>query len=292
MTAFRTLRLALLLGAALTGPAAAQIGDIYDLEGRLQRIESDLRVVQAQAQGLPPGGFAEPGAPSRVGDIERSLRDLTGQVETLSNDVRQLKDRLERLETETNFRLNQLEGNPGGGAAVAGDAPADAPAPDEQATTAGPDAGAAPAEGEPRPPGTLGQVGPTPPGTDAEAAYDAAMDLLTEQRFDEAQGAFRSIVETWPDSDFAAQSQYWIADIHYVRKDYEQSARAFAEVLKAYPQAGRGPEAMLKLGLSLNQIGKTDQGCATLAAISKQYPGASDALLARAEREARKAGCG
>ena len=48
---------------------------------------------------------------------------------------------------------------------------------------------------------------------------------------------------------------------------------------------------MLKLGLALVQSGKKKEGCTAFAAISKKYPKASDAILSRAEREAKKAGC-
>ena len=128
-------------------------------------------------------------------------------------------------------------------------------------------------------------------GSDAEGTYNQAMDLLTKADYDGAMTLFRQVVRDYPDTDYAAQAQYWIADIHYVQKNYESAALAFADVLKKYPQSGRGPEAMLKLGLSLIQIGKTKEGCTALGAIKQKYPKASDAILGRAEREAKKAGC-
>ena len=118
-----------------------------------------------------------------------------------------------------------------------------------------------------------------------------AQTLLRRLRLESLARQLADVHDTQADTDYAAQAQYWIADIHYVRKDYEKAALAFADVLKKYPQAGRGPEAMLKLGLSLINLDKKPEGCKTLGAIKQKYPKASDAILSRAEREAKKAGC-
>lgn len=266
----------------LGGPAGAQAYDPYNLEDRLQRIEEQLRDLQDQMyQGGGSGGGGGNISQQRLNDMEQSLRSLTGQVEQFGYDIRTVKDKLTQLETETNFRLNQLEGNPGG-------------SPPPAAADAGggkPSAPAASPDGGPKPPGTIGEVPVPQGGGDVEQIYNQAMDHLTRAEYDAALKLFKQVVANYPQSDEAAQAQYWIADIHYVRKDYESAAVAFAEVLKKYPNAGRGPEAMLKLGLSLINLDRKKDGCTTLAAIKGKYPKASDAILGRAEREAKKAGC-
>lgn len=267
-------------------PAVAQSYDRYDTEDRLRAIEAQLRDLQDQiSQGAGPGGGSGAGpSVQRLNDLELSIRNLTGQVEQLGYEVRTVKDKLDRLETETNFRLNQLEGTPnatppsepssdGAGSAVPG-----------PATPAGSGSG-------PKPPGSIGEIPDNRGGGTAEGTYNDAMDMLTRAEYDGALRLFRQVVTQYPDTDFAAQSQYWIADIYYVQKDYERAAGAFAEVLKKYPQAGRGPEAMLKLGMSLISTGKKKEGCTALGAIKTKYPKASDAILGRADRESKKAGC-
>jgi tol-pal system protein YbgF len=280
----------LVLGViAIVGPASAQGYGDDNIDARLDRIEQDLRDLQDQM--YQTGGPASSGAgPSmqKLNDLEQSIRNLTGQVEQLSHDTRTVKERLDRLETETNFRLNQLEGNPNppAGSGTPGDQPAsDGGAPPSSGTP-----GSA-GDGGPKPPGSIGDIPERKAGSSAEETYNRAMDLLTKAEYDNALGLFRQVVRDYPETDYAAQAQYWIADIHYVQKNYEPAALAFADVLKKYPQSGRGPEAMLKLGLSLINIGKTKEGCTALGAIKQKYPKASDAILGRAEREAKKAGC-
>jgi len=278
---------------ALSGPASAQRYDDDDIDARLSRIEQDLRDLQDQvAQGGSTGGGAGPSM-QRLNDLEQSVRTLTGQVEQLSHDVRTVQEKLDQLQTETNFRLNQLEGNPNGPPPGDGSTPPSDGGPDRGPPpgSGGPGSAGPGSEGGPKPPGTIGDVPERQSGSDAEGTYNQAMDLLTKADYDGAMTLFRQVVRDYPDTDYAAQAQYWIADIHYVQKNYESAALAFADVLKKYPQSGRGPEAMLKLGLSLIQIGKTKEGCTALGAIKQKYPKASDAILGRAEREAKKAGC-
>lgn len=277
-----------LSGALLAPMAKSQSSmDPYDLEERLQRIEEQLRDLQDQVdQGGNSAGGGGGGSPQRMNDIEESMRNLTGQVEQLGYDVRTVKDKLDRLETETNFRLNQLEGNPNS-------PPPSAPPSDGSGgadpSTPPPSGGGG--GGGPKPPGTIGDIPQPVAGSSAEEVYNTAMDHLTRAEYDEALRLFKQVVADYPDTDYAAQAQYWIADIYYVQKDYEKAALAFADVLKKYPDAGRGPEAMLKLGLSLINIGKKKEGCSALKAIKSKYPKASDAILSRAERESKKAGC-
>ncbi len=151
----RPLLLAAAAAAALALPAAAQ--DIFDTDKRLAQVEADLaRIEGARVQLAQNDAVA---SPDRLADLEFAIRDLRGQVETLSNEVRLLKDEQKRLQTEFDFRLKQLEGTGGTPAADAG--PDSGPAPGNDAS--GPDAGtedvaAAAPEDEPKEPGNLGTV--------------------------------------------------------------------------------------------------------------------------------------
>jgi tol-pal system protein YbgF len=277
-----------LLSAAPALPAAAQGYDPYNTDERLRAIESQLRDLQDQiSQGAGTGtpGGAGPSV-QRLNDLEQSVRNLTGQVEQLGFEVRTVKDKLDRFETETTFRLNQLEGTPNA-------TPPTEPSSSDGSASTSPGSTPAPVDAGdgPKPPGSIGEIPDNRGGGTAEGTYNEAMDLLTRAEYDGALKLFRDVVSTYPETDYAAQAQYWIADIYYVQKDYTRAAGAFAEVLKKYPQAGRGPEAMLKLGLSLVNTGKKKEGCTALGAIKTKYPKASDAILGRAEREAKKAGC-
>ena len=117
------------------------------------------------------------------------------------------------------------------------------------------------------------------------------MNLLGKAQYAEASAAFRSYADANPgDSDLSAQSIYWIGNIAYVQHDYPGAARAFAEQIKKYPNSGRSPDSMLKLGQSLIAEGQTTGGCTTLAALKTRYPKAPPATLAAAAGT-RKTAC-
>jgi tol-pal system protein YbgF len=136
-------------------------------------------------------------------------------------------------------------------------------------------------------PHAVASAGPAP--ADTRRKFDAAMNLLARAQYDEAAGAFRSFADTYPDDDLASQAVYWVGDIAYVQKNYSDAARAFVEEIKKYPQSGRAPDSMLKLGQSLIAMDQKKEGCTTLGALASKYPSAKTEI--EQARAARKALC-
>ena len=97
--------------------ALAQSDDqLRPLMDRLDRLERDVNLLQRQIYrggGSSPQGTAPTGsaidAEVRLGRIEEQMRGLTGQIEDLNYKVQQLSQRLDRLQTDMDFRLQQLE---------------------------------------------------------------------------------------------------------------------------------------------------------------------------------------
>lgn len=303
------------------GPAFAQSGDIQTMQSRLDRLErsvQDLSAAIYRDGAAPAGGVPAAGSGQRLLDIEASLRQLTGQIEQMQYELRAMKEQQDRFARDAQYRLLTLEngGTPpagvapppaassGGGASMT---PMTPPMPSLDSGGMGPatgaptnlgygGAGAAPgasnemasvAPGS----GVLGTIPAPPPGSSADSLYSQGMDMLSRAQYPQAQQLFQQVVANYGTSEFAPQAQFWIADIYYVQKDYTAAARAYAEVLKRYPDSGRAPDAMLKLGLSLLELKQKNEGCTTLGALRSKYPNASDQIIGRAQREAKKAGC-
>ncbi|NOT42829.1 MAG: tol-pal system protein YbgF [Alphaproteobacteria bacterium] len=287
--------------------APAWSADVDDLEHKLDRVERDLRELQYDVHkgnppersgglaGGPPGGVSGGGA--RLNDMEQSLRELRGQVETLSFQVKQMTEQLDIARKESNYRLGALEGG----------APASAfPAPGGPgASTALPSQKAAPpvaltrggSNQAGRAPGMLGSIPADAAvsetaGASPQQQYDDAMDLLSRAQYAEAQGAFRKFVAANPADQLAGPAQFWVGDIAFTQKDYQGSAKSFADVLKRYSKTAKAPEAMLKLGLSLIELGQKKEGCTTLGALKVKYPTAAKPLVDRAAKRSAEAGCG
>ncbi len=294
--------------------------DVDTLSDRMDRLERDLRDLQLEVyKGAPPpegsgtrsapgaGGQFTPGGGGRVADLEQSLRDVRGQVEQLSFLVKQLQQQAELQRNETNYRLGALEGgapagsiaqqNSGPATVAAGPGPGKPPLATSAVgpTQLTPGAGSQTAGAKP---GNLGAlpasaapVAAGPAAVDARAQYDAAMELLSRAQYSDAQSAFRNFVLANPTNDLAGPAQYWVGDISFTQKDYGGSAKAFADVLKRFPKTSKAPDAMLKLGLSLMELGQKNEGCTTLGAIKAKYPTANASILSRAAQRFKESKC-
>lgn len=261
----------------------------------------------------------------RVGDLEDSVRRLTGHVEELEHRVREQQTRTERMQRDFDYKICKLTAA-NMGAAASGDGGIPCTSADQGSvqqnypqqgfnqqggTITGavmPSGNGAQGNGRVQlapPPGILGtlsrsdaQSAPVPVGAPSQptdsgsrAQFDSAMNLLAKAQYDEASGAFRNFADTHPKDDLAPQALYWVGDIAYVQKQYPDAARAFAEGLKKYPKSSRGPESMLKLGQSLLALNQKQEGCTTLGAIRSKYPQASKSVLARSSAARKGASC-
>jgi tol-pal system protein YbgF len=301
VTITRSLVLAAVLwtGAALA-PHTVSAGDLDAVSDKLDRVERDLRELQYEVyKGHPPAAGAPGGAPgssaasaARLNDLEETLREVRGQVESLAFQVKQLNEQLEFARKETNFRLGALEGGAPAAAVSAPPLPASPGAP--RALKVSPDA-AGSNQGA-RQPGSLGTI-PADAADAAEPAatprqqYDAAVELLSRAQYAEAQSAFMSFVAANPKDELTGPAQYWVGEISFTQKDYKNAAVAFADVLKRFSKTPKAPEAMLKLGLSLFELNQKKEACTTLNAVKGRFPNAPKAVLDRAAKRFAEAKC-
>ena len=66
------------------------------------------------------------------------------------------------------------------------------------------------------------------------------------------------------------------------------AGRAYLESYSSAPTGNRAPDALLKLGVSLANLGQVSEACATLGAMDR-FPGSAQLTTANAERQ--RLGC-
>jgi tol-pal system protein YbgF len=299
---FRTLVMAAIASAALVAsPGLSMAEDIDAVSDKLDRVERDLRELQFEVyKGHPPasqpgGTPGTPASAARINDLEASLRELRGQVETLAFQMRQMQEQLEVSRRETNFRLGALEGGAPAAAIPAAAPQASAPGANAPRTlNVSPNDTGSNAAG--RQPGTLGSlpaddVADITPVLSPRQQYDAAMDLLSRAQYVEAQSAFRTFVAANPKEELSGLAQFWVGEIAFTQKDYKAAVVAFADVIKRFPKTARAPDSMLKLGLSLLELNQKKEGCTTLGALKPRFPNAPKPLIDRAAKRYAEAKC-
>lgn len=106
-----------------------------------------------------------------------------------------------------------------------------------------------------------------------QQAYDSAFESLKQSRYEDAIEEFRTIVNTWPDSDLADDSLYWMSEANYVNRRFEVALNGFEDLVLRYPDSSRVPEAMLKIGYIQYDIGAYDKAADTFQEILSRFPG-------------------
>lgn len=306
----------LLSGAALVVALFAFSGDAMaqssrELGNRLSRLENEVETLSRalyKGQEPPPGSFSgESGAGSanteiRLQQLEMQIQQLTGKVEEQAFETRQLKDTLERLQSDLDMRLGDLERG-GAGQASGGMAPDfrhdPAPALDtppqpvpQSDTSRSSRPGDVTLYNGGSQQGGAGDTTRNLAGSDdAASLYENAFSMLKNGNYDASERQFDDFLRKHPDHPLAGNAKYWLGETYYVRGDFERAARIFAEGYQKYPDGTKTPDNLLKLGLSLSSIGKKDDACIAFRQLQKDYSTGSGPVLRRAEQEMNRLGC-
>jgi len=129
------------------------------------------------------------------------------------------------------------------------------------------------------------------PDENPEKQYEFAISFLKVGDYNTAERAFREFVDTNPEHKLAGNAQYWYAETFRIRQLYMDAASAYLEGYQKYPKSDKAPINLLKLGVSLVQIGEKDQGCLMIVGVKKEYPEANQSILQKAKYEEKKFEC-
>jgi len=129
------------------------------------------------------------------------------------------------------------------------------------------------------------------PDESPEKQYKFATSFLKVGDYSMAERAFREFVSTNPEHDLAGNAQYWYAETFRIRQLYTDAASAYLEGYQKYPKGEKAPINLLKLGVSMVQIGEKDQGCKMINGVEKQYPKANQSVIQKAKYESQKFEC-
>jgi len=261
----------------------------------------------------------------RVDGVEQEIRNLTGKLEELSFQLRQLQDLLRRMQEDAEFRFQELEGaggakrgslqprsksmesTPSGNARAAdpaqehvlgtipksyADENAEAPGRqssgplDLSALARGTESGFVDGtQSEETMPSASLSAGE--PSQDYETAYNMVLqgDYVTSEKM------FKTFLSSYPDHHLAGNAQYWLGESLFARGLYRDAADAFLKSYSDYPGSSKGPDSLLKLGLSLAGLGEQAAACATYGELLSKFPGAPASVKKRATVESDVIGC-
>ncbi len=240
----------------------------------------------------------------RVQELEQEIRRLTGTIEEQNYEIRRLKEELETVAGDVQMRLQALEGGSGSGATSNYRYGESVAARDDRNSRTQADwSSGQPAEKDDdfyysSQSGQLGTIrqsaesnSPVASGDSAASDYERAFALVKTRDFDGAESAFENFMQRYPDSSLIPNAKYWYGETFYVRGNYEKAARIFAEGYKNHPNGPKVAGNLLKLGMSLAGMGKTQDACVAFKQLKKDYASTAANILNRADTEMEKINC-
>lgn len=232
----------LLSGCELLQTKPAEDPVLVKLAELERRLQSIERVMQNQSLV---------NLTQQVSAAERRGDELQGRVEELEHNAESAGERQRQLYVDLDTRIQELE------ASIKAHNSVNV------------------MDGGNLPPGQL----PVPGGSDRDN-YQAALELLKEQRYEPAASAFKQFLVTYPDSELADNAQYWLAESHYVTQKYERALKEFEVVITKYATSRKVPDALLKMGYCNYELKRWDAARNSLRRVNTEYPETTAGRLA------------
>ena len=129
------------------------------------------------------------------------------------------------------------------------------------------------------------------PDVSPEKQYEFAMSFMQVGDYNTSERAFREFININSEHELAGSAHYWYAETFRIRQLYTDAASAYLEGYQKYPKGEKAPINLLRLGVSLVQMGEKDQGCLMITGVKKQYPKANQSVLQKAQYEEKKFDC-
>lgn len=219
-------------------PVQMRLDDLDARVGRIDRIVSNQSLMQMT---------------QRVDSLQEEMRGLRGRIEELQNENAMLKKQQRDLYADLDKRLTEAAAN-------------------AAAATAAPTVSASSGAGAPG-------VAPAA-GSDELTQYNRALEQLRARNYAAAVDGFRALAASFPAGQMADNTQYWLGEAYYVTAEYDQAAAAFQRVLTGWPSSRKAPDALLKLGYTQVEQNKLAAARATLQQVVTKYPDSDAARLA------------
>jgi tol-pal system protein YbgF len=283
---------AAILAGALCGsligprPAEAVAREIIELQRDVTSIlqgQKDLSTQMTQdhtAIKTVVGGFNDNinRLSGTMASLQKSVQDVQAnsgaRLDTMSTQVQGLSDNLEEIKSRLG-KLNQqlvdlqnavqsIDAKISGGGA------------------------AAPATGMPTPtasavPPANSSVAPSGPAPSADTLYSNGLKDIQTGKYDLARSEFQDYLKYYGSTDLASNAQFYIGEIAYKQKNYQQAIAEYDKVLNNYPKSFKLAPALLHRGMAFIELGQKTSGVRDLREVVRRFPGSEEDRYARAK---------
>ena len=292
----------------------AQQDKMNELLDRLEKIQKDIqtleKAVYSKNASLPSDNVVVNEALTRqlskISELEKQIQQMTSKFEENNYKLQQLSDRLNKVSNDSQLRFQQLENNKVISEKVS--APKEVilektPAVKKKETNI------LNSEEVDKEEENVVQEKPVHseniklkekvnkpktkvlPKVSIAEQYKYAMNIMKSGDFEKAEIAFKEFVDTHSKHELAGSAQFWYGETFYIRQLYEDAAAAFLDGYQKYPNSPKASENLLKLGVTLAELGEIEQGCKMIINLKKAYPKTDAAILQKSSYEKKRFNC-
>ena len=219
-----------------------------------------------------------------MSSLQKSAQDVQAnsgaRLDTMSTQVQGLSDNLEEIKSRMGKLNQQLVDLQNTVQSVDAKISGGSPAPASSAPNSG--ASSVPSSRDPAP-ALGGSNAPSGPAPSADTLYSNGLRDITSGKYDLARGEFQDYLKFYGDTDLASNAQFYLGEIAYSQRSYDQAVTEYERVLTNYPKSFKLAPARLKKGMALIELGQKNAGVRELREVVKRYPGTEEERRARAK---------
>ena len=213
--------------------------------------------------------------------VQKSVQDVQAnsgaRLDTMSTQVQGLSDNLEEIKSrlgKLNQQLVDLQS-----AVQSIDSKVSGSAPSNATPTGATGTPRSANDGNSAPPVAGNSASPAP---SADMLYSNGLRDITSGKYDLARQEFLDYLKYYGTTDLACNAQFYLGEIAYHQKQYQDAVAEYDKVLTLYPKGFKLEPARLKKGMALIELGQKASGIRELREVIRRYPGTEEERAARA----------
>ncbi|HEX4286911.1 MAG TPA: tetratricopeptide repeat protein [Terracidiphilus sp.] len=248
-----------------------QIQQLLDMVQRLQTtLDTKFAVLQNLAQQTADQASQMNGTVNALQQkLNTQIENLNGKLDTNSGQVQSLNDSVDELKTRVANLQKTLQDLQGQLQNV------------QQPQNSMP--GGSPAGSSPSPngPGAMNSVPPVNQAPPLDQTFQAAISDFNAAKYSLATSEFQDVVHYYPLDPMAGSAQFYLGEISYRQKNYEDAIKDYNGVLEQFSGSPKAATAQLHKGLALIALSRRDAGVHELRTLIQRRPQTPEAQQAR-----------
>ena len=292
----------------------AQQDKMNELLDKLEKIQKDIQTLEKAVYSKNPTLSSDSVVVnealtrqlSKISELEKQIQEMTSKFEENNYKTQQLSDRLNKVSNDSQFRFQQLENNKAISEKVS--APKEVIVEKTPVVVKKNENNILNSEEIDKEQNVIEEKKVQSdniklkekvskprtkvlPKVSIAEQYKYATNIMKSGDFEKAEIAFKEFVDTHSKHELAGSAQFWYAETFYIRQLYDDAAAAFLEGYQKYPNSPKAPENLLKLGVTLAELGEIEQGCNMIINLKIAYPKTDASILQKSSYEKKRFNC-